>query len=142
MQQFVIEVEKALEEEEMVLIRETDLQVIPLFLANNYAGVLHIEVADPPAKAEVPVRWALPPIGEFILPWLGETMVDILTNGLTWLEAQGGVFRFCDIRVVFYGEVKAFMICKTTSEEMDRKALPETSEENNGSGETDNESPK
>jgi hypothetical protein len=122
-QQFIAQVEKALEDHDMVLVRETELEAIQQFVQGNKPGVLHLEVEGLSTTSESPIRFGKTLLGEYIFPWLGENMMDILVNGRTYLLLENGekIF-FCNCRKLFYGDIKAFIVC-TPSPPVIEKAM-------------------
>ena len=136
-EQFVTEVEKALEDRDMILVRETDLEAVQFFIQNNREGSLHLEVADPAINTDVPVRYSTNLLGEYIFPWMGENMLTVLVNGLSYMSTPEGKVFFCDARELFYGEIKAFIVCKPSP--IQEKSLEGPREEPaNGSDKADN----
>lgn len=115
-------IEEALQSEGYVVTRETDLEVLQQYLATQKTGKLHVEV-EPVAdvilgtQATFDVTYGRTPLGAYILGWQGESIRDEMTNGLTHLIEDDGNVYFHDVREVFYGEQKAFMICIASTKE-------------------------
>jgi len=104
-------VEQAFQSEEYVVIRETDLESIRQYAETATLGILHLEMND--EIADIEVTYGKTPTGEFIVAWKGESIAAAMTNGQTYLKAYppSRVF-FNDVRELFFGEQKAFMVCK------------------------------
>ena len=115
-----------LESQGFVVTRETDLQILQQYLSTQKSGMLHVEVPVEDGEfdttqADFEVMFGKTPLGEFIFPWRGESLQEEITNGLSYLKAftlkpEGGAFDihkiwFKEVREVFYGDVKAFMVC-------------------------------
>jgi hypothetical protein len=103
-------VELALQSEQYVFIRETDLEVLHQYAMTTESGVLHVETDS--ETVDVPVVYGRTPIGEFIVPWKSESIKELMTNGLTYLvTATAQRVFFHDVRELHYGTHKAFMVC-------------------------------
>lgn len=104
-------VEQAFQSEEYVLIRETDLEAVRQYVETASLGMLHLEMGDEVADLEV--KYGKTAGGEFIVAWSGESIAAAMTNGQTYLQVppSSHVF-FKDVRELFFGEQKAFMVCK------------------------------
>lgn len=113
-------IEQILQSEGFIITRETDLEVLQQYLSTQKQGTLHVEISgdtvdDENRVAEFEVSYGRTRTGEYIFAYRGETMQEEITNGLsylTWDDGQvGGKVTFTNAREVFYGEVKAFMVC-------------------------------
>lgn len=114
-------VEDALESEQYVIVRETDLEAVRQYVETATTGILHLEADD--KSTDLEVTYGRTPIGEFIIAWKSEGIAEMMTNGLTYLVVPGGpgpgllrVF-FQDVRELFFGEQKAFMVCRPSTME-------------------------
>ena len=108
---FVQEIEAALQEEDMVLVRETDLEALQIFLTNQLEGTLHLEAEVETADA-LPVRYGILRTGEYVIPWLDSAISELFVNVNSYLMTTEGVkIYFGAMRELFYGEVKAFAVC-------------------------------
>ncbi len=129
--------ERALQHEGLVTVRETDLEVLKLFMLSQRPGTLHVVAGD--GEADIPVMYAqntnAPDRLEYIIPFTSESIVNEMTNGETYLrDAQNCQYYFSDVRELFFGDVKAFMVCQvsqvmgidyaTPGEESDAKHTP------------------
>jgi hypothetical protein len=112
--EFMQKVERALQEEDMVLIRETDFGALRSYLQNQKKGQLHVKSGK--TESEIDVIYSVLNTGEYLIPWTGENLADLLINGETFLETDDGKEEyFYEIRELFYGEVKAFVACRPMS---------------------------
>lgn len=113
----------ALTAEERVAIRETDLEVLEQYRVTRRNGVLRLSVAldGYTNQADIPVSYGRTALGEYLIPWQAETISQMLTNGETYLQTQENTrVYFKDVRELFYGNVKAFMVCiPSVTEEAD-----------------------
>jgi len=106
-------VRDALESEGYILVRETDLAVFEQFAQTMCQGVLHIVLDNEvdPKDNDLQVTFGRTPLKEYILPWKSTGIADVLTNGMTYLVDEGSRVYFREVRELFFGETKAFMIC-------------------------------
>jgi hypothetical protein len=109
--EFMQKVESALQQEDMVLVRETDFGALRSYLSNQKKGQLHVQSGK--TESEFEVVYSVLNTGEYLIPWAGENLVDLLINGESFLKAEDGkVEYFYEIRELFYGEIKAFVACR------------------------------
>lgn len=107
----------ALESEGYILVRETDLAVLDQYTGTLTQGTLHL-VLDMDAQmqdADVPISYGRTPLNEYIIPWRSVGIQEVLTNGMTYLVAGEVRVFFREVRELFFGETKAFMICTPSS---------------------------
>lgn len=105
----------ALEREEYVLVRETDLEVMRQYASSSATGVLHIE-SDGDITSFA-VTFGRTKLGDYIIAWKGESIKELMTNGTTFLLYNMEEIYFQDVRELFFGEQKAFMVCKPSKVE-------------------------
>lgn len=103
-------IDDALQSEQYVLVRETDLEIVRQYAETVRTTALHVEVDDG-MKSDMDVTYGKTPIGEYIIAWKSESIRDMMTNGLTYLVEEGAHVFFKDVRELFFGEQKAFMVC-------------------------------
>lgn len=124
-------IQYALEAEEQVRLQSTDLDILKEWLnvSNQRKGQLVIVDTVTGAKATKTVTFAtrsrLQDV-QYVIPWVSDSVVDTLTNGKTYLRYTSGdnnvkVF-FSEIAELFFGEVKAFMLCTGIVEESNANA--------------------
>jgi hypothetical protein len=127
-------IRNVLESQGFILTRETDLNILQQYLNTQHSASLHVELPKEAgdefttSKADFPVVFGKTKLGEYILPWQGDNLRSEMTNGLTYLHVDGQRIFFNEVREVFYGEFKAFMVCTASSFEYD----PVLTENNNG----------
>ena len=102
-----------LESEGMVEIRDTDLDIIKTWMKDQRKGrlVIHGEA--------IPVTFCTLLTGEYAIPWMGETISSTLLDGESHLKLKRRKVYFRDVREVYFGEVKAFMVCSPGLKEED-----------------------
>ena len=111
------QLEQALEEEHLAIIRETDLDILQRYLDTQRVGRLHITAGEEKTAFDVTHGRTL--LGEYVLPWRGENIEELLTNGHTYLEDKEKKVFFSSVREVFFGETKCFLVCTPSVEESD-----------------------
>lgn len=116
-------IEEALESEGFIISRDTDLDILQYYLRTQRHGRLHVEIPTDDitveSVADIEVTYGMTPIGEYILPWASESIAEAMTNGLTFLALLGEPFThvfFSEARELFYGQHKAFIICRPVVE--------------------------
>lgn len=108
----------ALESEQYALVRETDLEAVRQYAETTTIGTLHVE--DGSESAVFEVTYGRTPLGEFVIPWKSESITGMLTNGQTHLvQGDGSRVFFKDVRELFFGSKKAFMVCVPSTVETD-----------------------
>lgn len=100
-------VNAALQSEKYVLLRETDLASIRQYLDTMRQGVLHLSGADPEG---IQVSYGRNTVGEYIIAWKSESIAELMLDPETYLDTGEHVY-FKDVRELFFGEQKAFMVC-------------------------------
>jgi hypothetical protein len=107
----------ALEAEEQVRMQSTDLDLLKFYLdpKNQIQGQMVIATED--AKATKAVTFAKrerSAVVQYIIPWISESVVDIVTNGKTYLryvlENRHVKVYFDHVEELYFGDVKAFMV--------------------------------
>lgn len=109
------QIEAALDSEDAILLRETDLSVLQQYLATQKVGVL--EVFDP-EPVSIQVIYGLLGTGELVLPWSSESVEELMLQPTTYVIATDGTkYYFSDVRELFYGDTKSFMVCTVARKE-------------------------
>jgi hypothetical protein len=110
----------ALESEGYVVVRETDLEVFHQYVETSKPGTLHIETDE--SQTDIEITYGKTKMGEYIIAWRSESIEDLLTNGRSYLQAEGNRIFFSGLRELFFGETKAFMVAQASA----REAIPTT----------------
>jgi hypothetical protein len=80
---------------------------------NRSSGTLVIKVDG--SRSSIPLAFCRTILGEFVIPWKSESIYDLMISGDTYLryKEDGKTVKayFTDVREVFFGETKAFMVC-------------------------------
>jgi hypothetical protein len=123
-------IEQVLQSEGMVLVRETDLESVQQYIQHAEHGILHIDatdVKDPVGtlnETDIQIMYSLTTLKEYLIPWRSESLADLLINGASYLiNAQGQQVHFRQVRELFFGEQKAFMVCTAARALSEEKIL-------------------
>jgi hypothetical protein len=103
---------QALESEGYALVRETDLEILRYYTTQQTDGLLFLaECPEADVHPPIQVSFARLPTSEYILPWRSEGISGLLCNGASFLlDGPRRVF-FRDVRELFFGDTKAFLVC-------------------------------
>lgn len=128
-------IEEALQDEGLVLTRETDLESINDFLNSSVQGTLHVVIeteGEPDQEADIECLYGRNALGEYIIKWHSDSIEDVMTNGKTFLRASAGIdlstlrvvpsgprIYFTRARELFFGNVKAFVVCTEYEDKSD-----------------------
>lgn len=111
-QQIVNNLREAMEGEEAVAMRATDLDLIRQYLSNSKKGRLHVPADDDGRMASLTVEYCVTKMGSYIIPWTSENIKDLLLHEKTYLKtAEGLKVRFAYINELYYDDKKAFVVC-------------------------------
>lgn len=128
-EEFVRRIQQALEENDLMVVKETDLDIVHRFVHTQKVGSLYVAYEpDQPTKA-FEVAFGRTLTGEYIFPWQGDDISGVLTNGITHMTykvedtSKSGrpitllksVF-FEEVREVFFGDMKVFIVCRGKEE--------------------------
>jgi hypothetical protein len=117
-------IQEALEGEDLVRLRDTDLDIIRYYLAQQRPGVLHVE-EDQDNIANFSVHFCKTKLGEYVIPWRSEGVYGFIVDEKTYLtfqetnsegKKQRVKVHFRDVRELFFGDTKAFMVCVPVEE--------------------------
>lgn len=103
----------AVESEEAVELRSTDLDIIKAYLSSRRKARLHVPSPDEEDKTVgIPVDFCVTKMGEVVIPWTSEAIHDLLLHENTYLKPVGEErIYFADVRELFYDDHKAFVVC-------------------------------
>jgi hypothetical protein len=107
---------EAIESHEAVETRDTDLDIARQYLAHREKAKLHVPSPEDPEKTiPIPIDFCITRSGEYVLPWRGENIEDLLMNPDTFLKPAGRPrVYFSDVRELFYDRKKVFVVCTVT----------------------------
>lgn len=111
-----------LESEGYVVVRETDLQVFNQYVETSQKGMLHLAVVSDVEPSgltttDIEITYGKTKMGELIIAWHTESIEDLLTDGNSYLEAEGVRIFFNSVRELYFGNIKAFMVCSVSVRE-------------------------
>lgn len=114
--QIVDLIQNALEGEEQVRINETDLDLLVRYLDPRHRkeGTLIIKTEE--GKSSFKVTFCVTTMGEYAIPWVSESISDLILREGSYLrfknlEGENEKVTFMDVREVFFGDHKSFMVC-------------------------------
>jgi hypothetical protein len=109
---------EAVESEEAVEIKATDLDIVRQYLSARRKARLHVPNPEDPGKTVgIQVEYCRTRLGEVVIPWTSESINDTLLDERTYLKPVGeDRIYFADVRELFYGDHKAFMVCEPAKE--------------------------
>ena len=111
-------IQEAIESEEQVRLQTTDLDALRWYLdeRNQRRGRLVLVDSDTEERATKTITFSvLPASGKLVIPWITESIIDMMSNGLTYLsykdKDENVRVYFSDVEEMYFGSVKAFMMC-------------------------------
>ena len=107
---------EAVSSEESVEVRDTDLDIVREYMGQRLAAKLHVpNPEEGKATIGIPVEYCRTTLGEVVIPWTSEAISDILLDPMTYLKPLGQPrLYFVDVRELYYGDHKAFLVCSVT----------------------------
>ena len=123
-------IQQALDAEDQVRVQMTDLDLLHFYLdkKNQRTGSLTV-ITEPGNLAHKTTKTVVyatrifsrtlskRPDRQYIIPWVSESIIDIMTNGLTYLRTEDKKrVYFGDVTELYFGDAKAFMVCTGTEE--------------------------
>ncbi len=110
-------IEDALTGASQVEIRATDLDVMKQYLRTQRNGKLYLESTK--ERTTIPATFGVTAMGEYIMPWRGDSITDLLTNGAShFIDGKRKVY-ISAVQELYFGETKVFILCTPIR---DRKA--------------------
>ena len=103
-------IEAALEGKEQVEVRATDLDVLKQYMKTQHRGRLHI--VTPHESGTFDVMMGITPMGDYIIPWKSDSLTEHLTNGESYIIDGRNRVHLSDVRDLYFGEQKAFILCQ------------------------------
>jgi len=124
-------IQYALEDEDQVRLQSTDLDILRSWLdqKGQLRGQLVVVDTDKDSKATKTVTFSVRTRlqqPQYIIPWISESIAEILTNGKTYLrysvDGKNVKVFFTEVNEMFFGDVKAFMVCTGVVEESNARS--------------------
>lgn len=107
---------QAIEGDDTVQIRDTDLDALAHYLKGPLSGKLYIYTPDSDSVDNVAVTYTVLPNGRYVIPWTEESISDWLTYPKSYLKIGNKKVYFDDVEELFFGGVKAFLSARARSE--------------------------
>lgn len=105
----------ALEGADQVRIQESDLDLLRRFLEPEHQRQGRLTVKDGKSRTTLTVPFCVGPMGEYVIPWKSEGIMDMVLEGESFLRFdENGLERtvhFIDVRESFLGNQRTFMVC-------------------------------
>jgi hypothetical protein len=102
-------IERAMQAQDFVQVRETDLEVLQVYLQTQQRGELKIEALDGQI-AVASVSFGMMPTGEVIVPWVEESISEALEDCLVSVGTANGFVNLRNPRELYYGDRKMFVL--------------------------------
>ncbi len=116
-------IQEVLEGDDLVKLRDTDLDVIRHYIDQQRPGQLHLEAEG--ENTNITVYFCKTKLNEYVIPWRTEGIYGLMVDEKTFLsfsetDSSGKKHRvkvrFHDVRELFFGDTKAFMVCVPVEE--------------------------
>lgn len=110
-----------LESDIRVKLRDTDLDILQRYIQTQHPGRLHYRGPND-EKLSVDVHFCITDLGEYVIPWRSESIQDLMLESTTSLRftpkdsSDRKTVYFTDVRELFFGEHKAFMVCEPSGD--------------------------
>src|SRR3972149_4268245 len=89
-------IQEAIEDPGQVEVKQTDLDCLNQYLETRTEGKLH--VVSGTEKATFPISFGRTLMGEYIIPWRSNSIVELMVNGDTYLMDGKKKIYFQDVR--------------------------------------------
>jgi len=107
-------IRQAVEGDDTIQLRDTDLDVLAHYLHDLRQGKLYIFDPETDEVVVSAVTYSVLPNGRYVIPWTDESISDLLTYPKSYLKTPQGKVRFDDVEELFFGGVKAFVSARTS----------------------------
>lgn len=108
-------IQEVVDRGETVKLRDTDLDIIKQYINNQQAGRLYLKDEETGQRANAATFYCRTRLGEYVIPWRSESIVDLLIEPHSYLKTEDGEkVHFSDVRELFFGDEKAFMVCEAS----------------------------
>lgn len=114
-QQAVDIIRDALDAHDQTAIRESDLEIVRVWINQDNQQVGRLVLPVEGKKTSFKVVFCRTRMGEYVIPWNSESIADLVLTVDSQLHyEEDGVKKkvhFLDMRELFIGDHKAFMVC-------------------------------
>lgn len=115
LQDITAALEYALQEEDLVVVKVTDLDLVGRYLATQTPGILTLVQEQTREEVHIALLFGRS-MQDIILPYRGDSIEDLLTadsSSLRWLEGEMWTsVRFRSAKPIYYNGVQAFVLCE------------------------------
>lgn len=132
-QEAVEAIQDALDAEEQVRLQHTDLDLLRYYMepSNQLKGQIVLINPDLDQRATRTTTFAIRVLHgreEYVLPWMSESIADMLTNGRSYLRwsatdlPNGKASRrtyLTNAQELYFGDVRAFLVCEGMEDDDD-----------------------
>lgn len=108
-------IEEVLQGRGLVEVKETDLSLLVRYRETARPRTLHLE-DDTGSAADIAVSVGTTLLGESVFPWTSEGIADVMMNGMSYLLEDEKKIFFNNVREVYLGDDKYFMVCSPVKE--------------------------
>lgn len=105
----VAAIEEAQQDRDLVQVRATELDAVQQFNRTKQKAKLHLVAGGESGTYDI--LCGLNDKDEYIIPWQSDSIVDILTNGESYLIDGRKKVYFADVVELYFGKKKAFVLC-------------------------------
>jgi hypothetical protein len=109
----IAHIREALESDDQIRVRDTDLDILQQYLSGQRQGRLFVKAEL--ESGEFPTSYCVTKMGEYAIAWRSESIFEVMTDPDTYLkiteDGRTKKIGFSDVRELFFGEHKAFMVC-------------------------------
>lgn len=110
MEEIIECIRDAIEADVTVKLRDTDLDVLSLYLKQHFQGHLVLLDLDTNKTKRAACTYAVLPSGRYVIPWTAEYIGDVITDPKSYLrDIHGKHVVFDDVEELFFGGRKAFI---------------------------------
>jgi hypothetical protein len=103
-------IERAMQDEDFVQVKETDLEVLKQYLTTQEIGTLKLEMMDGKREA-IDIVYGKTPLGEYVIPWTEGRIADLLEDCLVHLHIPDkGWVSLKNPRELYYGDRRVFTL--------------------------------
>jgi hypothetical protein len=107
--QVIAYIREAVEGDDAVMIRSTDLDVLTHYLGDQRQGKLYLFDPETESTGSLSIVYSILPNGRYVIPWTEESISDLLTYPKSYLKAEGNKVHFDEVEELFFGGVKSFV---------------------------------
>ena len=108
---------EAVESDDAVTMRDTDLDALSHYLRNHKEAKLRIFAGIADVASVVTVTYTVLPNGRYLIPWIDESIADAITDQRSYLKVGDERISFSEVEELFVGGKKALIYAKPATKE-------------------------